>query len=145
MGPNLFYRLSIWLPLALSFMVIIIMNVALAFGYKKPTGSVLVTALEFVGYFGVYGGLPYAVLAGFLTWWVKRTPEQAIRRMFLLGPAAAVALFAGATEIVSSFGETGDRWDGVILRFALVVLPLGYFYVGLVFVLRRFLSPSAGT
>lgn len=95
-----------------------------------------------VAYSLLYGGLPYAALALWGTWWVGGRPEDEIKRLMLRAPLLVVAVFVLALTIGLVVGNAGP-YIGVALLGAAVILSLGYSYVGLALWLRRALGPRS--
>jgi 4-amino-4-deoxy-L-arabinose transferase-like glycosyltransferase len=85
---------------------------------------------------GLYGGIPYFLLALWATGWMRGKSEAEIRGLARLMPLLMlvafflVALLMGAVE--------GDVLDGLFIMLIGIpyILVLGYGYVGLVFFLR---------
>ncbi|MEO7193093.1 MAG: hypothetical protein ABI051_18775 [Vicinamibacterales bacterium] len=141
MSPARIYRFSIWLPLIVPVVLIVVMNVLLkGMGMPKPSGY-LDVALELVASSGLYGGLPYVVLALWATWWIRGRPEPDIRRMMFLAPLLMVVVFAAACLIVGAVADRMRVWVGVAKLGIGTIIPLGYAYVGCAVLLRRWLGP----
>ena len=139
-SPNLIYRVCIWLPLLVPLVVIVIMNVLLVgFDIAKPSGAAG-TVVEIVAYSGMYGGLPYLMLAVFASWWFKDRSEPAIRRAIVLFPIGIVLAFALACVLAGALTAFEGNGIRTVAEFASVVLPLGYTYVALTFALRQWLG-----
>jgi hypothetical protein len=130
------YRACIWLPILVPAALIL---VAHAFGLRLAAGVVG----EILAYSLIWGGLPYAALAVWATWWVGGRPEADIRRLMFRAPLLMVAVFvplALATGLV--VGGLGP-FTGVALLGATVIVLLGYAYVGLTVLLRHSLGPRS--
>ena len=89
MSIHQFYRFSVWLPVVLPMTVAAAISV---WGWPKLSGvdqaaGVLVLSL-------VYGGIPYAALAVWATWWIGRRSEREIRRLALAAPLLMCAAFS---------------------------------------------------
>lgn len=132
------YRLSIWLPLLVPAVVIV---VARTFGLRIAQGVIW----EMLAYSLVYGGLPYAVLAIWATWWVGRHSESEIRRLMMRAPLLMGGVFVPLALIAGfSVGAPGP-FAAVAVLGLLTILVLGYAYVGAAVLLRRSLGPRQGT
>lgn len=70
------YRVCIWLPILVPAALILVVN---AVGARLAVDVGLVG--ERIAYSLIWGGLPYAVLAAWATWWVRARPEAAITRL----------------------------------------------------------------
>jgi hypothetical protein len=83
---HVFYRRAVWLPIALPSLV-----AALFHGLGLvPTGSEILTLLLASL---VYGGLPYAPIALFATFWIDGRPEAEIRRRAVRAPFWMIVSF----------------------------------------------------
>lgn len=128
------YRLSIWLPILVPAGVIGLAN---ASDLRLADGIVW----EILAYSLLYGGLPYAVLAIWATWWIGGRPEVEIRRLMLRAPLLMAALFAPLALAVGLAVGSPRPFAAVGMLGVLVILPLGYAYVGLAVLLRHALGP----
>jgi hypothetical protein len=143
MAPDRIYRFSIWLPLIVPLAVIAIMNLLIkGLGMPKPSGFVDV-ALEALAYSAIYGGLPYILLAAWGTWWIRGRSEPDIRRLMFLAPLLMVALFAVACLVMGAVADRMRIWIAVAGLGIGIIIPLGYAYVALTLVLRRWLGPRS--
>ena len=103
------YRVCIWLPILVpAFVILCFRTLAL-----RPADFIIP---EILLYSLVYGGIPYAALAAWATWWVALVAGLATAA---LQPFLAVAVLGAA-----------------------VTLPLGYVCVGLAVLLRHLLGPA---
>jgi hypothetical protein len=132
------YRLCIWLPLVVPAALVTISAVSGQAPMGGLLGEVLTLSL-------IYGGVPYAALAGWGSWWISGRPESEIRRMMFRAPVLMAALYIplalGVGVLVG-----GLRSFAALAAFgAVVIVALGYGYVGLTLVLRQALGPRAGT
>ena len=130
MSIHAFYRVCIWLPILVPAAVVV---AALAFDLRLSAsivGEVLLYSL-------VYGGIPYAMLAAWATWWIGGRPESEIRRLMFRAPLLMVALFVPVAVLVGVAVGAPQPFLGVAGLGAAVVLPLGYGYVGLAVLLRQ--------
>ena len=131
MTPIAFYRAAIWLPVIASGAAIIGIQVL---DYPLPASGTFLGLLVFLGYFC---GIPYTILAAWATYRLKGSQEHDARRLALRMPLFLVPLSAVYTVVLSVV--TGDGLEGGFfsaLLIAVYILPIGYVYVGLVFILR---------
>lgn len=128
------YRLCIWLPILVPAAVIATAN---ALGLRLAEGVVF----EVLAYSLVYGGLPYALLAVWATWWIGGRSEFEIRRLMFRAPFLMAALFAPLAFVVGFLVGAPGPFAAVATVGCLIILPLGYAYVGLALLLRRGLGP----
>ncbi len=141
MSPNRIYRFSIWLPLIVPVALIAIMNVLIkGAGMPKLPGFIDV-ALERLAFSGLIGGLPYILLAAWASWWIRGRAEADIRRVMFLAPLLMVVVFAAACLLVGAVADRMSVWVAVARGGISIIIPLGYAYVGLTLLLRRFLGP----
>jgi hypothetical protein len=92
--------------------------------------------LELLAYSLLYGGLPYAVLAIWATWWIGGRPESEIRRLMFRAPLLMAAVFVTLALVVGiAVGRLGP-FVAVAIYGLLIILPLGYAYVGVTVLLR---------
>lgn len=133
------YRTCIWLPILVPAALILVVN---AFGVPLAEGIVL----EMIAYSLIWGGLPYAALAAWATWWVGGRPEREIRRLMFRAPLLMVAAFVPlALALGVGVGAVGP-FTGVAVLGAVVIVVLGYGYVALTVLLRQLLGARvAGT
>jgi hypothetical protein len=134
MSIHAIYRLCIWLPILIPGALI---RVYETFGLRISDGIVA----EMVAYSLLYGGLPYAALALWATWWVGGRPEDQIRRLMWRAPLLMLAVFVPLALIVGLLVGNMTPFVGVALLGAAVILPLGYSYIGLALLVRRVLGP----
>jgi hypothetical protein len=129
------YRGCIWLPILVPAVLIV---VAKAFGLPLAEGIVA----ELIAYSLIWGGLPYTVLAAWATWWVGGRPETQIRRLMFRAPLLMVAVFVPLALLAGfAVGALGP-FTAVAILGAIVILLLGYAYVGITVFLRMGLGPS---
>lgn len=128
------YRLSIWLPILVPAIVIV---VAKTFGLRLAQGLLW----ELLAYSLLYGGLPYALLAIWATWWVGRHTEVEIHRLMIRAPLLMGAIFVPAALILGFAVGAPGPFAAVAVVGLLGILVLGYGYVGLTLLLRRGLGP----
>lgn len=126
-----YYQASIWAPIVLPALV---WGGASLLGMPRWEPLSLVLGTLFSSLF--LGGLPYAALALWATWRVRTLPESAIRRLALWAPPLMLGVFLPYALVLGA----GDRatWAGfgLFLFGALYIIPLGYAYVGAVFLVR---------
>ena len=141
MAPNRIYRFSIWLPLIVPALVMLIWNVLITgLGAPKPSG-VFDIVLEVLAYSGIYGGPPYILLAAWATWWIRGRSEPDIRRVMFLAPLLMVAVFGAICLVMGAFADRMRVWLSVAALGISIIIPLGYIYVALAVGLRRWLGP----
>lgn len=132
------YRLRIWLPLLLPAVVIV---VARTFRLRLAEGLLW----EMLAYSLLYGGLPYAFLAIWATWWVGRHPEAEIRRLMVRAPFLMGSIFVPLALILGFAVGAPGPFAAVAVLGLLNILVLGYGYVGIAVLLRRGLGPRQVT
>ncbi len=131
------YRVCIWLPILVPAALILVVNAA---GVRLAADVGVVG--EMIAYSLIWGGLPYAVLAAWATWWVGGRPEPAIRRLMFRAPLLMVAVFVPLALVTGlAVGALGP-FTGVAVLGAAVIMLLGYGYVGLAIALRHSLGPG---
>jgi hypothetical protein len=79
------YRTCIWLPILVP---IVLIPVVYALGLRLADGVLG----EMVAYSLVWGGLPYAVVAVWATWWVGGRPESQVKRLMFRAPLLMIAV-----------------------------------------------------
>jgi hypothetical protein len=136
------YRVGIWLPLVVPAILALVTRGA---GVFVPGDSALGKVAQVLLSSLLYGGVPYAILAVWATWWIGGRPESAIRRLMFRAPlfmaafffivAAAVGVIVGEPRSFLALGVLG----------AIVAIPLGYFYVFCVVLMREELGPGTGS
>ena len=137
-SPVSVYRLSIWLPL---FVPAVVIGVARAFKLRLAEGLLW----EMLTYSLLYGGLPYAVLAIWATWWVGRHSEAEICRLMVRAPLLMGSIFVPLALILGFVVGAPGPFAAVAGLGLLNILVLGYAYVGIAALLRRGLSPPQVT
>jgi hypothetical protein len=134
MSIHAVYRMCIWLPIVVPAVAIAI---ATFLGLRLADGVLL----EILMYSLMYGGLPYAALAIWATWWIGGRPEREIRRLMFRAPILMAALFVPLALVVGfALGALGP-FAAVAILGIVIILPLGYAYVGVAVLLRRSLGP----
>ncbi|WP_331877639.1 hypothetical protein [Longimicrobium sp.] len=131
-----FYRCAVWLPLGIPALVATAVHAA---GWR-PSLSPVAKLVQLLLMSGIYGGLPYAMLAAWATWWIDRRLEPEIRRRALQAPLWMVAAWLPFTAVIGGLSGRVEIFLGLAGLGILVILPLGYAYVTLVFLLRRWLG-----
>ena len=143
MSPNRIYRLSMWLPLVVPVVVIVVMNIWIkGFGLPKPSGF-LDLALEVVAGSLLIGGLPYIALALWASRWMRGRSEPDIRRLMYVAPLLMVAVFGATCLVIGVFEDRISDRLALAAFGARTIIPLGYAYVALTMLLRRWLGPRA--
>jgi hypothetical protein len=132
MSVSNFYRLCIWLPILVPLAMI---------GVFRLVGRPLAVGIfpEVLAYSLVYGGPLYAVLAAWATWWIGERPEAEIRRLMFRAPVVMTAVFVPLVLAAGFIVGAPGPFAGVAALGALVILSLGYAYVGVTLLLRRLL------
>ena len=138
MSSRTIYRLCIWLPILVPAAVILVAD---ALELRLANGVIW----EVLAYSLLYGGLPYSVLAMWATWWVGRHPEREIRRLMFRAPLLMAAIFLPLALVVGFAVGAPGPFAAVAALGSLMILPLGYAYVGLAVLLRRGLGPQQVT
>lgn len=133
MSAQKFYRAAVWLPLLVPAVVAIPVH-TLGMPRSAPLLFKLVQVLLMSG---IYGGIPYAALAAWGTWWIDRRPEAEIRRRALFAPFWMLAAWTVCAAVIGTLSRRFNIFAGLVGLGALVILTLGYAYVALVFLLRR--------
>ena len=140
-SPRRIYRFSIWLPLIVPAVMIVVYNILLkGFGMSKASGYVDIV-LEMVAYSLIYGGLPYILLASWATWWIRDRSEKEIRRVMFVAPLLMIATFTAACLVMAGISQSWRVWMSVAALGASVTIPLGYAYVAITVLLRHALGP----
>jgi hypothetical protein len=136
MSISTIYRVCIWLPILVPATVVAVAN---TLNLRLSAG----VAWEVLAYSLFYGGVPYAVLAAWATWWVGGRSEAAIRRLMFRAPLLMAAVFASVALVVGFAVGVPGPFTAVAVLGCAIILPLGYLYVGLAILLRRGLCPPA--
>jgi hypothetical protein len=126
-----FYRAAVWLPLLVPAVAAIAVYIA---GW--PQNSVARKALQIVLISGVYGGLPYALLAVYGTWWIGDRSEAEIRKRAILAPLFMIAVWVPVALLAGILYKRVDTFVGLLMLGTAFILSLGYAYVGMVLLLR---------
>lgn len=107
---------------------------------RPPTFSPLAELVGIIIVSGLYGGIPYLVLAVYATWWIDHRPEPVVRRRALQAPLWMIGLWIMAAAVVGVRSGKLDMFAVLVGLGAAAILVVGYAYVGLVFLLRALLS-----
>lgn len=129
MSIYIVYRVCIWLPIVVPAALIL---VAKAYGLRLSEGVIA----EVLAYSLIYGGVPYAALAAWATWWVGGRTEDEIRRLMFRAPLLMMAVFAPLALVVGVAVRAIGPFVAVAVLGSLIILLLGYAYVGLTVLLR---------
>ncbi len=141
MSVRLIYRIGIWLPLIVPAALIAVMELL----DLRPANVVVQKLVQLLASSLLYGGLPYAGLAVWASWWITGRPEPEIRRQMFRAPLVMAGVFALTAVVVGvGVGRPGP-FIAVAVLGAIVAVPLGYAYVGLVLWLRRVCGSAAGS
>jgi hypothetical protein len=138
MSASVFYRCAVWLPLLIPAVVAMAVHV-LEVQPTYPTISIFIQVLLISG---IYGGIPYAILASYATWWIDNKPEHEIRRRALTAPLWMLALWFLCATLIGLISGRSEMFLGLLALGTAAVLLLGYGYVCLVFMLRRLIPVS---
>jgi uncharacterized membrane-anchored protein len=128
-----FYRCAVWLPLLIPAAIVSVMH----FADVRPSSYAGTKLAQLFVVSGVYGGVPYALLAAYATWWIDERPERELRRKALAAPLWMILLWLVVSALVGILYGQVATFVGFFSLGAAVTLTLGYAYVGLVFLLRR--------
>jgi hypothetical protein len=131
------YRVAIWMPIIVPALLIAL---SLAVGLRLPAIGLV---FEIVAYSLLYGGVPYTLLAVWGTFWVGGRAEPEIRRLMFRAPFMMMVLFALMALVTGAVVGDFRPFAALALLGAIVSIPLGYAYVGLAVLLRRWLGPRA--
>jgi hypothetical protein len=127
-----FYRFAIWLPILVSGAAML--GAALV---GLPTLGPLNLIVMSLILSGLYGSIPYSLLALWASRWIQGRSENEIRRLALFMPVLMLAAFLPFAFLIGA--SDGDPLFGGLFMMLIAVpyiLVLGYAYVGLVFWLR---------
>ena len=130
MSASALYRLCIWLPL-------VVPAAAIAIARALDVGLADVLLVEMLAYSILYGGLPYAALAAWATWWVGGRTEDEIRRLMFRAPLLMAGVFAPFALVLGVAVGAPAPFAAVAMLGCVVILLLGYCYVALTLLLRR--------
>src|SRR5687768_8208086 len=125
MSIHTFYRVCIWLPILVPAVLLVSARVLTL---RLASGPVI---LELLVYSLVYGGIPYSVLAVVATWWVGRQGEERIRHIMYRAPLLMMAVFVPLSLMTGFAVGTLEPFVAVAVLGSVVILFIGYGYVGL--------------
>ena len=131
MSVQTFYRLSVWLPLVVPGLVALVVHGA-GLRSDPPLSKIIQVLLMSL----MYGGMPYAVIAMWATFWIGRRPEPEIRRRALQAPLWTIAAFVMVPAMVVLGGGPLAVAIALFVLGAIAILGVGYVYVAIVFGLR---------
>lgn len=117
------------MPVLLPAVLIIVVNL---FGLRDIVGVVG----EMLAYSLLYGGIPYVALAVWATWWVGGRTESDIRRLMFRAPLLMLAAFVPLALVVGLVVGAPGPFAAVAMLGGVVIILLGYSYVGLAVLLR---------
>ena len=132
MSVHRFYRFAVWLPVLISGIAILGATTV-----GLPTFAPLNFVVNALVVSGIYGVIPYSLLALWAGRWMRRKTEAEIRRLALLMPGLMLLAFVPIGFLIGA--SEGDTLLGGFLMMLIAapyILVLGYAYVGLVFSLR---------
>lgn len=129
MSATALYRLCIWLPL-------VVPAAAIGVARALDVGLADVLLVEMLAYSVLYGGVPYAALAAWATWWVGGRTEDEIRRLMFRAPLLMAGVFAPLALVLGIAVGAPSPFAAVAALGCVVILLLGYCYVGLTLLLR---------
>jgi hypothetical protein len=138
MSPSTFYRCALWLPLLLPAIVAVLVH-----GLGMPTTGIMHKVVQVLLMSGVYGGVPYALLAAYATWWIDHRPEDEIRRRALVAPLWMIGLWWCCAMVIGILARRAEMFLGLGALGTAVIVPLGYAYVALVLLVRRLVLHDA--
>jgi hypothetical protein len=139
MSVQTIYRIGIWLPLAVPALVAGIVH---GLGVTVETFP-LRTLVQVLLMSLLYGGVPYALLALWATWWIGGRSEADIQRLMIRAPFLMVGVFVPMAVLAGIVVGQPRIFLAVAVLGAVVTIPVGYGYVGLVALLRRSVGPVA--
>ena len=127
-----FYRFAIWLPILVSGATIL----GAALVGLPNFGPLNLIAVSLISS-GLYGAIPYSLLAIWASWWIRGRGENEIRRLALFMPVLMLGAFLPFAFLIGA--SDGDPLLGGLFMVLIAIpyiLVLGYAYVGLTFWLR---------
>ena len=131
-----FYRCAVWLPLLVPAGTAFVVHVL----GLHPTFQPILKFVQLLLISGVYGGVPYLVLAVYASWWIDNRSERLIRRRALQAPLWMIALWTPVAAVVGILYGRLDTFAGLVGVGVLFIVPLGYAYVAVVLLLRTAMS-----
>ena len=131
LAPNTIYRFSIWLPILVPALVLVI----------DRTADVRLRALGILLASLLYGGVPYAVLAIGATLWSIGKQEQEIRRLMFRAPWIMAGMYGTLCLVLALVLGPAKPFIALGFLGAIASVPFGYLYIGIAVALRRMLGP----
>jgi hypothetical protein len=132
MTVQTYYRCAVWLPLIVPALVAIAVQ-----GLDlRPGLSPLTKPVQLLLISGLYGGMPYFLLAVYATWWIDGRAEAAIRRRALLAPLWMIGVWIPLAALIGILYGRSDAFLGFAGIGILFIVPLGYAYVVLTLTVR---------
>lgn len=129
------YKWSLFLPLIVPLLfalplLFVSQNAVEPFGWFSGVMAIFI-------YSGMIGGIPYAILAGFLLFWMRGKTEKQIRCALFLAPILLIPMFFAFITLLSVL-RLGivENLGNMIPEFIFYIpflLGFGYGYVALVF------------
>jgi hypothetical protein len=129
MTVHSFYRLAVWLPLAIPGLVALLLHGLGVGPIPSPVTEILLGSL-------IYGGLPYAPIAVWATFWIDNKDEDAIRRRAVRSPLWMIVSFSAFCAYLGVISRQLAMPVALFVVGSVAILVLGYLYVVLVFALR---------
>jgi hypothetical protein len=123
------YRFCIWLPMVVPAILIACAKIV---DYPIARGPLVG---EMLAYSLIYGGLPYAALAAWATWWIGGRPESEIRRLMVRAPLLMAAVFVPLSLVAGLLVGAPGPFAAVAVLGLVVILLFGYGYVALTMLL----------
>jgi hypothetical protein len=130
-----FYRAYVWAPLVFSG----IATLALWLGWQPESTffGVLTGTLFFSG---IYGGIPYAFVATWATLWLRGKSLDQIHWLAMRMPLLFILVFVVCAVLFGRIAEASwESGAALALIGTVYIIPIGYMYVGLGFLLERLL------
>ena len=142
MTIHTFYRLAVWLPLALPAAVAVIiegLRTSLGPGVvQEVVGSgALQKIVQILLVSLLYGGPVYAPLAVWATWWIGGRTEAEIKRLMVRSPLLMMAAFVPVALLVGLIVGAPGPFAGVAMLGATMIPVVGYTYITLVMLMRE--------
>ena len=132
MSVHTFYRIALWLPLAVPAAVVLVVS---GLGLR-PDGGPALKVVQLLLASLVYGGVPYTVAALAASFWLGARSEREIRRLALRAPFWVIAACVPFVAFIAIRARSLPIFAGVMGLSIAATLVLGYAYVGIVFLLR---------
>lgn len=135
MSFTTFYRIMVWVPLAVPGAVVALVSAA---EWRVPPGPLAMLYQLLVGSL-LIGGVPYLALALWATGWIPRHTEPEIRRLAIQAPLLMLAAYAVVPVFYGVVSRDLGVIGGMVLLGVGAIPMLGYAYVGLALAARRLL------